>query len=162
VAVVSGLIGRYIYSRTPRSVQGRELELSELRRSLAAYRDELKRLGMPMDAFETPRAHSRDASSGGIAEGLVALVKGEREEAKEYRAFREAVLASPQMGPAAEEVLALGWKFFRERQWLARYHELRSLMGTWRFAHRWFAILMLIVAASHILVAWRLGGIHVP
>ena len=34
-------------------------------------------------------------------------------------------------------------------------------MGSWRFLHRWFAILMLIAAGFHIWVAVRLGHLWI-
>ena len=49
----------------------------------------------------------------------------------------------------------------REGQWLARYHELRTLMRGWRFLHRWLALVMLMLAAFHIGVAIRFGDLWV-
>ena len=59
----------------------------------------------------------------------------------------------------APQILPLARRFCRDRQWLARYAELRSLMGAWRFLHRWLAILMFILAIFHITLAVRFGDL---
>jgi hypothetical protein len=43
---------------------------------------------------------------------------------------------------------------------LARRHErLRALLASWRFVHRWMALLMVLLAGWHILTALRFGGL---
>jgi|CXWL01.1.fsa_nt_gi hypothetical protein len=158
VVVVTGLLGRYIYAHTPRSVQGKELELSDIRRSLTAYREHLKKLGMPMEIFDKTLTPSAPSSSGLIGE-VGALFHDSRINAENYAKLHEIVMAAPELRPAAKDILELGRKYFQESQWVARYHELRSLMSSWRFFHRWFAIVMLILAACHILVAVTHGNI---
>jgi hypothetical protein len=78
---------------------------------------------------------------------------------RDYRRFRAAILADPHLRPAAAEVLPLAQRYCRDRQRLARYGDLRSLMGAWRFLHRWLALLMLLLVAFHVVLALRFGGI---
>lgn len=161
VVVATGLLGRYIYAHTPRSLQGKELELAEIRRSLSVYRDSLKKLGMPMDAFDKTLTPGGGQAQEGLIAGLGALFQDRRANVENYLRLRQAVMNSPELRPSAEEILRLGRKYFEECQWVARYHELRSLMSGWRFLHRWFAIVMLILASCHILIAFMHGSINV-
>ena len=46
VVVVVGLVGRYVYSRVPRSMRGRELESAELHQRLGEHRAQLHALGV--------------------------------------------------------------------------------------------------------------------
>lgn len=156
VVVVTGIVGRYIYAHVPRSVQGQELELSELERLIEARRKELVAKGLRVEAASGARAA---AAHHGIAAVLASMVEADREAAREYANLRRAVEASPELTAEAGELLPLAGRFVKEKQWLARYEELRDFMGAWRFFHRWFAIVMLCVAVSHILVATGLGGL---
>jgi cytochrome b561 len=45
--------------------------------------------------------------------------------------------------------------------WLDRHRELRSLMASWRFLHRWLALLMLAVILCHIVVAFKFGDLWI-
>jgi cytochrome b561 len=43
----------------------------------------------------------------------------------------------------------------------AHYEDLRALLATWRYVHRWVALLMVLLVALHVVVALRfasLGG----
>ena len=44
---------------------------------------------------------------------------------------------------------------------LARYRELRALMRSWRFFHRWLALLMLILVIFHVAIAVQFGDLWV-
>ena len=48
-----------------------------------------------------------------------------------------------------------------ERDSIARFTELRTLMGSWRFLHRWLAIVMLMLAAVHIALAVLFGDLWI-
>ena len=162
----TGVVGRFIYAHTPRSVQGKELELAELQKNLGAYRADMQKMGFSIDMFEnTHPAVRRTSANGGMISILASFIAEDRRQTQEYRQLQEAVMSSAeiQTGHAhAREILELGRRYFKERQWLDRYQELRSMMSSWRFFHRWFAIVMLIIAAFHILVAAAMGDLHLP
>lgn len=162
IVVVTGVIGRYIYAHTPRSLEGRELELDEIRRRLAAYQAGLEKLGMPHEFFEKALAASMvHGTDSGVLSALFGLVVGDLELRREYHGLRRMVHASAILQPLAREVLPLALRYSQERQWLARYNQLRALMGGWRFMHRWLAILLLAAASFHIWVAIRLGNLWI-
>ena len=161
IVVTTGVVGRYIYAHTPRSVQGKELELAELQKRIGVYRADLQELGLPMDLdmFERKIPGESEAESGGLGSVLISFVKDDLEESKEYRKLREFVQDAPALRPTAKKILDLGAEYYRELRWLQRYHELRSFMRSWRFFHRWFAIVMLILAGVHIFVAVDMGDL---
>jgi len=154
IVVLTGVVGRFIYAHVPRSVKGQELELAELARELEEKRRVLLSKGLGVGEAAAAAPHR------GAAAVLAAMIEGDREAAREYRELRAAVMASPELAAAAGEILPLAKRFVKEKQWLARYEELRELMGMWRFFHRWFAIVMLSVALCHVLVATGLGGLR--
>ncbi len=158
VVLVTGLIGRYIYAHVPRSVQGQELELSELRRQLDERRAALLARGIGLG--EAPKESAGPgASAPGLASALSAMMAGDRQAARDYALLRETVMASPGLAAAADEILPLARRYVLETRWLSYYQELRDVMAGWRFFHRWFAIVMLIFALGHVLIATRVGGL---
>jgi hypothetical protein len=164
VVACTGVVGRYIYAHTPRSVAGKEMELADLQKNLGAYRADMQTMGLSMDIFEKtlPAVHRIKEGSGGIFMILASFVETDRRQQEAYRKLQDAVLMSPEMLPHAKDILALGQRYFKERQWIERYQELRALMSGWRFFHRWFAIVMVIIASFHIFVAIAMGDLQFP
>jgi hypothetical protein len=163
VVVATGIVGRFIYARVPRSLEGRELEIEEVRRSLAAHREELAELGVEgrmLDSLPVDRGDLAAVPPGVLA-SLARLFRGDARMRREHRAIREAVLASPALRPRAGRILPLVERLVRERLWLARYRELRGLMGSWRFFHRWLALVLLVVIFFHIAIAWTFGDLWI-
>jgi hypothetical protein len=156
IVTLTGIMGRFIYAHVPRSVQGQELELSELSREL----DEKRRLLLEKGVGVKASGAATEPPQRGVAASLTAMIQGDREAAREYAELSRMVMASPELAAAAGDILPLAKRFVKEKQWLARYEELRDLMGMWRFFHRWFAIVMLAVALCHVLVATGLGGLR--
>ncbi|MGE3165239.1 MAG: hypothetical protein AB7O52_10065 [Planctomycetota bacterium] len=167
IVVCAGLIGRYIYAWVPRSPRGRELERAELESQLARREQELSELGTSVRALlrDMTSTDGRRGSTS-ITATLGSILSGDQAARREFTRLKREVLASPSLRPRAKEILPPLRRLCRERQWLARYEEARSLMGSWRFLHRWLAVLMLLLAAFHVAVAvrfgdlWMLGGSH--
>ncbi|MFA6434031.1 MAG: hypothetical protein WCW52_04990 [Elusimicrobiales bacterium] len=160
VVALSGIAGRYIYTRVPRSPQGRELELGELEKAIEEHRRALSEQGVDLPG--APPEGPDAAAQSGVISALTAVLNSDREEALEFENLRRTVLAAPRMAASTAVTLLLAHRFLREKRWLARYHELRELMRVWRFLHRWFSIVMIIFAVFHVLVAVSLGGLGLP
>lgn len=166
IVVGAGLLGRYIYGQVPRSLEGRELELHEVRKELESHRAKLEGLGVEPALLEMGTGPERDAveHDPGFLQSLRAVLAGNLEARREYRRLRAAVAARASLQQQAGDILPLARRITRTHNRLARYRELRALMGSWRFFHRWLAIVMLLVVVFHIVLAiefgdlWLLGG----
>jgi hypothetical protein len=158
VVVLTGLVGRYFYAHTPRSLEGRELEIDEIRGRLEGYRAQLAQLGVG-GTFFSPLPATTGSSDKSFVGAVLSLMAGDRETRRELSRVRSSVRQSAGLRPHARAIVSLAQRYHTERQWLARYHELRGLMGRWRFLHRWFAIVLLVMAAFHIAVSVRLGNL---
>jgi len=161
ITVASGIIGRYLYSKVPRSLEGRELEIGQVRERLQADRHQLEAIGVsaawlqaqtPPEGMEHPRT---------MPARFLAVLQGDRQSRRDYRRLRRAILASPELRVSARHILPLARAFCRHQHWLIRYHELRNLLASWRFFHRWLAIVMLAVVAFHIGLALRFGDLWI-
>jgi len=162
IVVLAGLIGRYLYAHVPRSIEGRELELDEVRSRFDHLLDHLRGLGVELaldpPAREDPRPPQTRLST------FLALVFGSRGFRRQYRDRRRDLLALDLAPETRGQALPALRRLFHVRQSLQRYHELRNLMASWRFLHRWLALVMIGTVVFHVILAvlygnlWILGG----
>jgi hypothetical protein len=160
IVILTGVIGRYVYAHTPRSLEGSELEIDEVRSRLKDYRTKLEKLGMPQGLFKTVVESSKTSHvDRSIVGSIYAMIVGDRELWHTYDELKRTLQKTPTLRPMAPQILPLAHHYYQELQWLSRFHELRGFMGTWRFFHRWLAILMLSAVLFHILVAQQMGNL---
>jgi hypothetical protein len=108
--------------------------------------------GHEMDAPEL-RAHLLDLRKELDAAGIPEeLLRGR----KELRILKGRLRGRPEA-----RLLPVARAFVRDRRRLARLGEMRALLSTWRFFHRWLAIVMLVLAVFHIAIALRFGDLGV-
>ena len=160
ITVITGLIGRTIYITVPRSVEGRELELQQVQDELDSCRQLLEDSGVQAEWINRSRPQARIHRTGFVG-GVVAAIMGDLQRRKEYRTLKQQIISSSELKSAARKVLPLAKDYCTHWQWLIRYHELRRLIASWRFFHRWLAILMLCVVVGHIIVAIRFGDLSI-
>jgi hypothetical protein len=164
IVVASGLLGRYLLVYLPRAAQGGEVGLQAVRRRLAVYRKKLIALGLAADLLRGVGLEGRTSQKPWLITSIARVLYGDRESRRQMRQLQAAVHEQGNLGEEARLVMILVRRMCRERQFLVRYHELRKIIGTWRFLHRWFAVLLLLGALFHIVVAlqhgnlWILGG----
>lgn len=149
IVVVTGLIGRYLYAQVPRSIEGRELRLAEVRDEYAALLAELERLGVTT-AFE---ARPKTMPYGSTLRTFFAVLTGSGELRRQFRAARRDLVASGVDDRVRREAVPVLRRLVRERVWMQRYEDLRRLMASWRFLHRWLALVMIGAVAVHVVTA---------
>lgn len=151
LVLMSGTVGRYLYARVPRSVEGRELEMEEIRNQLASCKDQIQSLGLTLQDFEAAWGEEFEGSIlGTLLWGNARIRRGL------YR-----LKAGNGAAGVPDNVMDLARRYFQNALWLARYSELRGWMGGWRFLHRWFALLMLTAVGFHVWVAFRTGNLWI-
>jgi hypothetical protein len=156
IVVATGVLGRYLYAFVPRGSDGHELDAQELRARVVRLRQELAGAGVAAPLLDdgTPLLARRETGFLGRVLGVVA---GSRAARRDYRRLKAEVRSHERLRAGARHLLPVARAFYRDRQRLARLSELRGLLGSWRFFHRWLAIVMVVLAAFHIAVALRFG-----
>jgi len=162
VVVVTGAIGRYLYSFVPRAANGRELKLDELWARMAAQSAEWDRENREFGQLvrdEVEGLLNRPGWSGGWLRRVGSMVLAPRELRSKLKALRhkgqEAGLADDQL----ERLLTLARRAHRTALMATHYEDLRGVVGSWRYLHRWIALLMMLLLLLHVLVAIRYGQI---
>lgn len=161
IVVAAGIVGRYIYARVPRSLEGRELHIEEVEARFAEHCERLDLRGVALDGnalARAPRGRGRIATLVAILFGDRELARARRDTLRRLDAADGAPLGRPDRRALRRMIRAL----FREAGWIRRYHQLRSLMAAWRFLHRWLALVMLGTVAFHVWIALRYGDLRLP
>ena len=51
---------------------------------------------------------------------------------------------------------------FRVSLQIAHYEEIRAVLSSWRYIHRWLALLMVLLVVAHIVTAVRYADLQWP
>lgn len=157
----SGAIGRYFYAQVPRAANGRELGLTEVRASLgreAAIWDAGRDDFLTFARGELDRvvgARQWTTSFFGRVRALLSRRRDSRQlvAAIEARAQAEAVPA----GVVAETCALVRRGFLLSTQ-AAHLEDLRAVLATWRYLHRWVAAALLLLVVVHVAHALAYGS----
>ncbi|MEW6072948.1 MAG: NAD(P)-binding domain-containing protein [Planctomycetota bacterium] len=162
VLVVTGAIGRYLYSFVPHAANGRELAIDEVRRELAAVSEEWTRLhaGFGEQALAIVRAVVPERRwTGSFLARAWSLLGTQSRVRGAIRRLREE--GRRQGVPAGEldQFQVLTRQVQRNLLAASHFEELRTLLATWRWIHRWTALLVVLLVAIHVVAAVRFGSL---
>lgn len=127
---ISGVIGRFIYTEIPRSIEGRELTLNEIQEMKSALDAEL------ISNYGISFPQIRDSRISEIRLKLISNQIPEKDFRKVYRLIRK------------ERKL--------ERR-IDKLEKMRNLFRHWHFAHLPFALIMLIIMVIHVSIQLFFG-----
>lgn len=156
ILVTTGAIGRYFYAFVPRAANGRELAIDEARTELARltsswegdHRAFAERARATVDALVDAeawrgsflrRVRALAASQFGLGRVLAKIALDGRSQRIPTEELRE--------------LLQLARRAHRTALMVAHYEDLRALLATWRWLHRWVALLMVLLVVAHIATA---------
>ena len=145
---ITGAIGRYFYAYLPRAANGRELKLAEARArlgNLSVAWDQGERRMREINEL-VARQQWKRSLWGRIA----TLMRGNRELGQlikliEFDARKEGIDEAQ-----VREMCNLTRQAYRTAMAAAHYEDLRGLLNSWRFLHRWIALLMVLLLIVHI------------
>jgi hypothetical protein len=159
ILVLTGAIGRYFYSYVPRAANGRELELEEVRARLAALAGEWDRGGGFSERVraEVQRFVHESQWRHTFFARVAALVSSERRLRRTLAGLREQARDEGIASEQVNELMRLARQAQRTALMVAHYEDLRALMASWRYFHRWVALGMVLLVALHVVVALRFG-----
>jgi hypothetical protein len=154
--VLSGIIGRFIYIQIPRTIQGRELSLAEIKEMKDNMSLDLKtRYGLDDMMFrQLLDATSFTASKEGAAENKGNGQKSKREIKKEVRSI---LRQSHLTGKDRKGVMKLVKNEMRLSTRINRLQTMQTLFKYWHVAHLPFALIMLVIMVIHVAITLAFG-----
>ena len=161
--LITGAIGRYFYAWVPRATNGRELKLSEVKAKLAGPlsvkegdSEALRRFKLAAGQDVVQLIEDRQWRSSLL--GRIATVIGIQGDLR--RTIRSIVARAKTSGVSKQELnetVVLARTAFRRALMLAHFEDLRAILSTWRYFHRWMAVLMVVLVVVHIAYALTYG-----
>jgi dihydropyrimidine dehydrogenase (NAD+) subunit PreT len=159
--VATGAVGRYFYSFVPHAANGRELQIDEVRARLAGLTAEWDREKSDF-GDRVRREIDRLVQSGqwksGFFQRVLLLITGERRLSKALRQIESDAVEEGLADDQVAELVLLARRAHREALVAAHYEDLRGLIASWRYFHRWVALLMVALVVIHIFTALRYGS----
>jgi len=160
--VLTGAIGRYLYSFVPRAANGRELELGEVQSQLTALSAEWDRgRGGFAEALrlEVERVVIEERWNGTLGARIAALVTNQRAAGKRIARLRASAAAEGIASDQIERMTELALRAQRMALMASHYEDLRAILASWRWFHRWAALFMFLIAGWHVYLAVRYARI---
>ena len=166
LVVLSGVVGRYLYVRIPRSRSGIEMSLEEVATERRALVTRIS-AAVGLDAAEVEKAlaiDQRPDEGQGLAQTAVRLVNDDRARWRAVRAVhREWSQGRPGMRPLDRRTLDATMKLVRREMKLSQQMRMldatHKIFGFWHVAHRPVAITALLAIVIHVIVAIGIGGV---
>lgn len=154
VLLVTGAIGRWFYAWLPRTANGRELELAALRERVASTEALVGNEGFAAECRREVHAllQRRQWRSTWLGR-MVALVGVQWDLWLVLRRLRRHPAAAGIAPETLAAVLGNAREAYHAAVALAHIEDLRALLGTWRWLHRWVALFMVLILGVHVVVA---------
>ena len=155
VAVVaSGVIGRFVYIQIPRTIEGRELTLNEVKGMRAGLSNTIKNtVGMDENLKSMIMAFTVSHDSSGNASFIAQYFENKREIGIIKKTMRQKKVHVKQRSgiiKLLKEEISLAYK-------IKRLQTMQKLFKYWHVAHLPFALIMLIVLIIHVGVTLSFG-----
>jgi hypothetical protein len=162
IVVTTGVIGRWFYSFVPRIQNGKQADLEELSGQAAVLAGEWDQDSRGFGR-EVQRQIESIASAADLGRGFFAHVFGLlRSQWRLRRKIAQLRRDGAEAGVPETEIvrlLQLAQRAHRLSLQIAHYEEVRGILASWRWLHRWLALLLLLLIALHVAAALRFGGI---
>lgn len=140
--VFSGLIGRFIYIQIPRTIEGRELNLNEVRGMKSDIRDILTTLyDLDKDSLNT----------------IVESTELSRKERSDTRRIRKTLKTNYLTRSQRSQVMKLVKNEISLNRRIDRLQTMQNLFKYWHVAHLPFALIMLVIMVIHVAVSIVFG-----
>jgi thioredoxin reductase len=162
VVVTTGMIGRWFYAFVPRAQNGRQQDLEELGAEVAAIAGEWDQHGRGFGSMVRKDVESI-VDGAHMGRGLLARIWGllRSQWRLRWHLGRIRSQAAAEGVPKSEvsHLIGLARRSHRLAMQLTHFEEVRGLLSTWRWLHRWLALLLLLLLAVHVVSALRYGSI---
>ncbi len=155
----TGAVGRYFYAYVPRAANGRELDLEEVRVRLERLSERAGsegRFGKHVRDEVLALIERRQWRSS-FAGRVLALCGGQRDLYRVLGRLRAQGTREGVPDEVVAEALGSAKRAHRTALMAAHYEDLRALLGTWRYLHRWVALLMVLLVGLHVVLALVYG-----
>ncbi len=159
--LITGAIGRYVYAYLPRAANGRELKLTEIKgrldRLMESWGDRQRSFGDRAREEVTSLIETR-RWSGSLTIRILALFGIERSLRRTLERLSREGKAEGIPEDQIKEAMAIASQTHRMALLVSHYEDLRSILNSWRYLHRWVSLLMVLLLVIHVASALAYGA----
>ena len=148
---LSGIAGRFIYIQIPRSIEGRELSLSEVRAMKSDLTEVLKSsYNLDEDAYNkiTESVNRKTVSSSRYL--FISLIRNFIADRKSIKQVKREMKKNNLQGKDHRNIISLVKTDIRLSRRIERLDRMKDLFRYWHVAHLPFALIMLIIMVIHV------------
>lgn len=158
LVVASGVFGRYLYVRIPKTIQGAFISLDAIERRRAETLSALNNRGSLHAMVAADEAHrTRPEQPRSLLQALALGYQWERERKERETKIRESLLRVAGSAPLKEEVVELALEEARLGRQIALLQPFRRLFRYWHVFHLPLTIVMFLILSVHVTVAVLFG-----
>ena len=156
--VVSGIIGRYIYIQIPRSIEGSELSLQEIKatqRNISAILQESYQLDIAPHAAMAGTLQLQSSSGTNFSGNRIFFKawENQRRLSQIKRSLREKKMSRKEI----KRISNLIKEEITINKRIERLQLMQQLFKYWHVAHMPFALVMVVIVVIHVVVTLALG-----
>lgn len=162
ILVGTGCVGRYLYAFIPRAANGTEANLDDLRSQLAALSTEWDRDGRGFGTRvreQVDRLIADNRWRPGWLARIGGLIAGQYRLRRSLRQLRRSGRREGIPEREIRQVHMMARRAYQLTLLVTHYEEIRAALSSWRYFHRWVALLMVMLAAIHIATAARYASL---
>lgn len=157
--VLSGVIGRYIYIQIPRSIEGEELSLNEVKQMKTNIGEILKgSYQLNETAFNTILVSTQIHNQNTGGNSLSGMVKKFFEDRKTISSIKKTLRQNSLARRDIRKVVGLVKNEISLNNRIDRLQTMQKLFKYWHVAHLPFAIIMLVIVVVHVCITLAFGA----
>ncbi|BAX79404.1 hypothetical protein [Labilibaculum antarcticum] len=156
--VISGIIGRFIYIQIPRTIEGRELSLLEVRDTKTDVGELLKKeYNLNEESHQIIVASVAGNSNNTSGLLLFRLIKKMNHDRKTYKKIDSELKRNKLSGTERKKIKRLVINEIVLNRKIDRLNYMQKLFKYWHVAHLPFALVMLVILLIHVAVTIIFG-----
>ncbi len=155
---LSGIAGRFIYLQIPRSIEGRELDLNEVRAMKTNLTENLRNTSSLDEVSYREIAESVQKKTESPSRNLlVSLLRNFKDDRKAVKSVSNVLKRNKLQGKDFRKIVSLVKTDIRLSRRIERLDRMKNLFRYWHVAHLPFALIMLLIMVIHVGVTILFG-----
>lgn len=155
---LSGVIGRFIYIQIPRSIEGKELSLSEVKDMKGDIGEILKSsYNLDEDSYNSIVDSVREKDDSDTKNVLIRYYENYSRDRNILRSVKKTLKKNKLSGSDYNKVIDLIKNDIALNRRIQRLNTMQNLFKYWHVAHLPFALVMLIIMIIHVIITIVFG-----
>ncbi len=156
--ILSGIAGRFIYLQIPRSIEGRELSLSEVRAMKSDLTENLKSsYSLDEDAYKRIIESVNRKTVSSSRHLLISFIRNFTDDRKSIKLVRRELKKLSLHGKDYRKIVSLVKTDIKLSRRIESLDKMKDLFRYWHVAHLPFAMIMLFIMVIHVGVTILFG-----